>query len=139
MLTPMCENLLRRLQEMPEFAAAPDSLLVPPCPAIVAAQCRDSEYATPARWLRSFLEDSEAALVLSAYRVEQPYVSYEADGFVYGIDHEGPHRTAKKTLYRQPISPEELFAQAPEARAFGLWDEFATHIETALRSVCDHS
>lgn len=82
-----------------------------------------------------FLEDPEAASVLAAYRIEQPYIAYAAGGFVYGIDHEGPHRTAEKTMYRQPISPEELFARAPEEIAFGLWDAFATHVEAALRSM----
>jgi hypothetical protein len=83
-----------------------------------------------------FLEDSEAALALLVYQIERPFVAYESDGFVYGIDYQGPHRTATKTLYRQPISPEELFADAPEGIAFGLWDIFARHIEVALRSVC---
>jgi hypothetical protein len=83
-----------------------------------------------------FLGDSEAALALSVYQIEQPFVAYESDGFVYGIDHEGPHRTAMETMYRQPISPEELFAGAPEGMAFGLWGIFAAHIEAALWSVC---
>jgi hypothetical protein len=112
MLTPMCELLLPRLQEIPELAVAPDSLLVPPCPCDVWSQCEASECMQPARFLRMFLEDSEVALALSVYQIEQPYVAYESDGFVYGIDHEGPHRTAVKTMYRQPISPEESCSPA---------------------------
>lgn len=136
MLTPVCEGLLLKLQDRPGFAAAPDSLLVPPRLSDMVSRCEVSGCAQLARFLRMFLEDPEAALVLSVYQIERPFVAYESDGFVYGIDYEGPHRTATKTMYRQPISPEELFADAPEGRAFGLWEGFAMHIEAALHSVC---
>lgn len=90
-----------------------------------------------ARWLRCVLGDPSAPLALAVYRFRPPFEAFERDGYVYGIDHQGVYKISLTESVACVITPEELFASAPEP--FGLWDRFATHLETTTRRFLENA